>query len=82
VDAAIVLLDPEIYDRISDDNSPTREEWELPDIDYWGGFIDGALASVHIEHDFRDGKKIHFQVSRGQAVLSDTDLFYDNDQFR
>jgi hypothetical protein len=62
VDAAMVLLNPEIYDRISDDNSPPREEWELPDIDYWGGYIDGALASVNIEHDFRDGKKIHFQV--------------------
>lgn len=62
VDAAMVLLDPEIYDRISDDNSPPREAWELPDIDYWGGYIDGALASVNIEENFRDGKKIHFQV--------------------
>lgn len=60
VEAARVILDPEIYDRISNDKCP--EYFELPDIPYWGGYVNGELASLNIEGEFRDGIKIHFQV--------------------
>jgi hypothetical protein len=62
IEAARVILDPEIYDRISSDHSPPREDFDLPDIDYLAGYVDGQLASIYVDEPFRDGEKIHFQV--------------------
>lgn len=74
-----VLLNPEIYDRISDDDCPLI--LELPEMDYLGGFVDGELASVTIFHPFRDGMKIHFNVLkeyRSKAdFLLDASMVYD-----
>lgn len=58
-EAKKVLDDPEIYDKISSDESPESFEW--PDIEYSGGYVDGELASVNICQPFRDGTKVHFQ---------------------
>lgn len=55
-----VLLDEEIYDRITDDNSPLREDYELPKeyINYIGGYVHGEIASLFIVHE----KRMHFMV--------------------
>jgi len=52
-----IIKDPEIYDRITDDNCPSKELFIMPDIEYVGGFIDKKLVSVYMETP-----KVHFQV--------------------
>ena len=62
MEASKVLFDPDIYDRATDDHSPPMHDFEMPDIEYMGGYVDGDLASLNIEHPFQDGTKIHFNV--------------------
>ncbi len=62
-DIGIVILDEEIYDRISDDNCPPREEFLVEsffniDMDILGGYIEGNIASLFMVHD----KRMHFMV--------------------
>jgi len=58
--AASVILDPEIYDRITDDRCPKIHE--LWDDEYYGGFVGDDLVSVATFERFEDGVKVHFQV--------------------
>ncbi len=78
-EAEKVLFDPEIYDRISDDLCPLTVD--LPDIDYWGGYIGDELASITIYHPFRDGLKIHFHVLKPYRSMArhllDISLLYE-----
>jgi len=55
-----IILNREIYDRISDDNSPSREEFIIPfeHANFIGGYVDCKIASLFIVH----GKKMHFMV--------------------
>ena len=55
-----VILNKEIYDRISDDNSPKKEDFIIPydSSNFIGGYISGKIASLFIVH----GKKMHFMV--------------------
>lgn len=49
-----ILTDPEIYDRITDDDCPSREDYEFSDpfgSQYFGGYVDGRLIGVVIHHD-------------------------------
>ena len=55
--AEAIVKDPEIYNRISDDNCPPSSDFVMPDMEYIGGFIDGKLVSVYMETDL-----VHFQV--------------------
>ena len=50
----------ELYDRITDDNCPPKEEFKLPSEGYEavGGYVDGKIASLFMVHD----KKMHFMV--------------------
>ena len=58
-----MLFHPEIFDTISDDNSPGAEDFELPDdCQYIGGFCEGEIFAVMIYDTFRDGVKLHIQV--------------------
>jgi len=58
-----ILCRPEIYDTISDDDSPPANEFTPPDdCQYIGGFAGGELVAVMIYHKFRDGEKLHIQV--------------------
>jgi len=61
-EAAKVLNDPEIYDRISNDNCPDTFD-EYPDTAlYIGGYVNGQLVSVSIIHETKIGYKFHYQV--------------------
>lgn len=49
-----ILTDEEIYDRIADDDCPSREEYEFVDpfhAEYIGGYLDGKLIGLVIHHD-------------------------------
>lgn len=59
-EAASVILDPEIYDRITDDRCP--QITELWDDEYYGGYVDGEIVSVATFETFLDGLKVHFMV--------------------
>lgn len=62
-EAANVLDEPEIFDRITDDTCPEAIEW--PDTcTYYGGYVDGELASVSVVHETERGRQFHFQVLR------------------
>ena len=63
-EAAKVILDPEIYDRITDDNSPQLTELDLAKlgVDYFGGYVDDKIVAVTTFERFREGVKVHFQV--------------------
>lgn len=56
--AAIVVKDPEIYDRIAKDACPNPDDFEMPDIKYLGCYIDDNLAAVFMDVEERS----HFQV--------------------
>ncbi|MEE9532746.1 MAG: hypothetical protein V3W52_17340 [Syntrophobacteria bacterium] len=60
-----VLCHPEIYEVITDDNSPSVDEI-VPPLDgkteYIGGFVDGAIIGVVIHHTHNDRLDIHLQV--------------------
>lgn len=55
-----VMFDDEIYDRISDDSCPPKEEIRLTyhEAKYVAGYIDGETASLAALHDGR----VHFMV--------------------
>lgn len=59
-DVKTVIYDDEIYDRVTDDNCPSKEYFELPESGYIsvGGYVDGIIASMFIVHD----NKMHFMV--------------------
>jgi hypothetical protein len=59
-DIEAVLMDDEIYDRISNDVSPPKEHFQIPHdgVVYIGGYIDGLIASLFIVHD----GLMHFMV--------------------
>lgn len=66
-EAVSILTDPEVYDRIKDDEFPEepptdRNVWPPPESIYYGGFVDGELASVSIVHPTENGGQFHFQV--------------------
>lgn len=62
-EAKAILCRPDIYDTISDDDSPPASEFTPPDdCQYIGGFAVGELIAVMIYHKFRDGEKLHIQI--------------------
>ena len=62
-EAKLVLCHPEIYETISDDNSPPASEFNPPDnCEYIGGFVDGDLIGVMIYHTYKESIKCHVQV--------------------
>lgn len=66
-EAVSILTDPEVYERIRDDEFPEeppkdRNVWPPPESIYYGGFVDGELASVSIVHPMENGDQFHFQV--------------------
>lgn len=54
------LLDAELYDRITDDNCPSMENFVFPEAGYIiiAGYVDNKIASMFIVHD----GKMHFMV--------------------
>lgn len=63
IQAKSVLCHPQIYDVISDDNTPTIKELNLPkNCEYIGGFVKGELIAVMVYHKFRESIKCHVQV--------------------
>ena len=65
-----IILDPEIYDRISDDNSPILEECVFPAINakYIGGFLGDQLIGLYVVHD----GLLHFMVLKNHRKHSRT----------
>lgn len=61
-DVDAVILDPEIYDRISDDTCPPREAFRVPYNQgvYLAGFVNNRLASLFVVHD----GLMHFMVMK------------------
>lgn len=65
-DIKAVILDPEIYDKASDDNCPERNEFDLENLlesseephNFIGGYIDGQIAALC---DLHNGE-IHYEV--------------------
>ena len=59
-DINTVIYDDEIYDRITDDNCPPKEEFKTPTEGYEavGGYVNGKIASIFVVHD----TKMHFMV--------------------
>ena len=57
-----VLRDPEIYDRITDDNCPALEDFRMPDgieATFIAGYAGGNIASLFaLHHD----NKFHYMV--------------------
>jgi len=55
-----VLCDDEIYDRISDDDCPAKEDFEIPfnAVDFFSAKVNDKLAGVIVMH----GDKIHFNI--------------------
>lgn len=63
-EAADVLNDPWVYDRITSDFSPKSVDDYPRDTIYLGGYANGSLVSVFNVHLFELGYKIHFQTLR------------------
>ena len=59
-DVKAVIYDDEIYERVTDDNCPPKEQFEIPPEGYIaiGGYIEGKIASIFLVH----GNKMHFMV--------------------
>lgn len=54
-----ILLDDEIYDRITDDFCPDKEDYVLyKQAKFIGGYVDGKIVGLVIHHD----REIHMQV--------------------
>lgn len=55
-----VIFDNELYDRITDDNCPPKEEFKIPEegCKFIGGYLFDKLVSLFIVH----GNKMHFMV--------------------
>lgn len=83
-DIKAVIFDDEIYDRITDDNCPPKELFELPQDGYVaiGGYIHGKIASMFIVHD----DKLHFMVLKpyrlyAWELLRDSFKFYPHNVY-
>jgi len=64
-DIKAVLCHPEIYDCITDDNSPDVSEFEPPINDsylYVGGYAKGEIIALMVYHRYLDGNECHVQV--------------------
>lgn len=48
-----IILDDEIYDRITDDTCPKKEDYVFDSIgaQFFGGYLDGKLIGLVIHHD-------------------------------
>jgi hypothetical protein len=60
-EAKVIILDEEMYDRVTDDYCPAREDFEMPyieNIKYIGGYLDKDIASLFVVYDNR----MHFMV--------------------
>ena len=59
-----ILCNPEIYDCISDDHSPSLEEFEPPlfNVTYIGGYVENEIIGVMIYHNKRGQTYCHIQV--------------------
>lgn len=58
--AAKIILQPDLYDRISDDHCPPADTVEIPTWPYYLGTVDGAPASLFVAHS----GKIHYMVAK------------------
>jgi hypothetical protein len=61
----LVLCNPVIYDAISDDDSPSLEDYETPindDYLYIGAYVDNKIIGLMVYHKFLNGNKCHIQV--------------------
>lgn len=67
---ATVLFDPWVYDRITDDNCPPMDEFEIPEADYILGTVDGQPASLFVTHDC----KMHY-MTRPCYLMAARELF-------
>ena len=58
-----ILLDEEIYERISDDDSPSREDYVFRSMGgkFYGGYVDGRLVGLIAHH----GNQIHVNLLKG-----------------
>lgn len=63
-EAARIILDPYVYDRITDDYCPKPEDYVMPDIPYYGGFLNGKLVSVFVYW----GENPHFQILKSYRM--------------
>lgn len=61
-EAAEVLNDPWVYDRITHDDSPASVDEYPSDAFYVGGYVNRRLVAVSIVHLFELGYKFHYQV--------------------
>ena len=63
-DIKTILCNPEIYECIATDESPSVDEFEPPfnDCIYVGGYVGGEIVAIMIFHKFRDGSELHIQV--------------------
>ena len=59
-DVKKLIYNDELYDRITDDSCPPKEDYILPEEGYIavGGYIGGEIASLFMVH----GKKMHFMA--------------------
>jgi len=58
-----ILCHPEIYERISDDDSMAADEFEPPlDVEYIAGYVNSDIIGIAIYNDIKEGVKFHFQV--------------------
>ena len=60
-----VLCRSEIYDTITDDESPNVEDFNPPindDYLYIGGYVNSKIIGLMVYHKYLDGNKCHVQV--------------------
>ncbi len=60
-----VLCDPDIYDTIDEDGSPSIEDVEFPIDDeniYIGGYVNSNIIAVMCYDKYLDGQECHVQV--------------------
>lgn len=58
-----ILLHPDIYDTITDDNCSGDEQIPIDDdYEYIGGYVGGEIIAIMVYHKYKDGKKCHVQV--------------------
>ena len=72
-EVARVLYDDEIWERITDDHCPPREQFPVPPLHYLGGYVDGtivALYSLHTDTARHEGWRMHFMVLKAHRRLA------------
>lgn len=60
-----IICNNEIYDCITDDNCPPRDEFEPPvdeDHMYIGGYVNNEIIAIMVYHKYKDGQICHVQV--------------------